>query len=159
MINKILTISELPSKLEQIKRQDKRLILAGGVFDILHPGHIEFFKKAKEEGDILMLLLESDEAVKKYKGVNRPIFSQKDRAKVLQELRLVDYIIELSGILSDEDYYRLTTLIKPDIIAATKGDPKRSKKQEQATLNNARFIEIDAIGNHSSSEALRKIDL
>lgn len=160
MINKIKTLEELPKVVEKIHDKHETIILAGGVFDVLHPGHIQFFAEAKKHGDILMLLLESDESVKKHKGENRPIFSQIQRAQVLKKLADVDVVVLLQGILSDEDYYRLTSSIKPAIIAATKDDPSRSKKQEQARLNEAQYVEIiDRVGNHSSSDIIKKLGL
>ncbi len=159
-MDKVITVNQVTSLVKKLHNQNTSIVLAGGVFDVLHPGHIQFFSEAKKHGNILMLLLESDEAVRKYKGRNRPIFSQQERAKMLEELADVDVILLLQGVLSDADYYRLTSSIKPDIIAATKDDPSQSKKQEQAKLYGAQYIEvIDRVGNHSSSDIIKKLGL
>ena len=79
----------------KLNSQKQKLVLAGGCFDLLHIGHITFLEKAKAQGDALFVLLESDEAIKKQKGPNRPLNSQTNRALVLSKLSLVDFVIKL----------------------------------------------------------------
>ena len=105
---------------KKLKREGKKLVLAGGVFDILHIGHVKFLEAAKKKGDILFILLESDESVKKYKGINRPINGQKERAMILSFLRPIDYVIILKEMKTNSDYDKLIINLKPDIIATTK---------------------------------------
>ena len=61
-----------------------------GCFDILHVGHVEFLKEARSFGDYLIVLLESDENIKKLKGKGKPIFSLKERITVLKAIKYVD---------------------------------------------------------------------
>jgi rfaE bifunctional protein nucleotidyltransferase chain/domain len=98
-------------------------VLVGGCFDLLHKGHISFLKKAKKAGDKLVVLLESDEKIKKLKGESRPVQIQEVRAKALSGLGFVDEIIKLPFMDSDKDYDELVKKIKPDIIAVTEGYP------------------------------------
>ncbi len=135
-----------------MKKRDK-VVLTGGCFDILHPGHIIFLEKAKQSGDYLIVLLESDEKIKKIKGNNRPILSQKDRMKILQSLRSVDEVINLPFFDSAKEYDQFIEKIKPDIIAVTKGYPNisyylRSAKSVGAKL---KFV-TPIIGNYSTSK-------
>jgi D-beta-D-heptose 7-phosphate kinase/D-beta-D-heptose 1-phosphate adenosyltransferase len=132
-VSKIKSLSaKLKSENEQSSSSSKKIVLAGGCFDILHIGHMEFLKNAKAAGDILILLLESDESIKNLKGEKRPINNQKNRAYILSSVEYVDYIIPLEKPFKDEDYQDLISKIKPDIIAITKGDPNQSKKILQA---------------------------
>ncbi len=132
----------------------KKIVLVGGCFDILHPGHVIFLEKAKQAGDILIVLLESDEKVRKLKGINRPVHIQKERAKILSALRSVDYVVMLPFMKKSLDYDQLIAQIKPDVIAATFGDinihHKRIAKKVGAKL---KFV-TKIIGNHSSSRIL-----
>ncbi len=109
-----------------------KTVLVGGCFDILHIGHITFLEKAKEQGDILVVLLESDEVIRKSKGKDRPINNQEDRAKILLALKYVDRVIPLPYMKTDREYDELVEKIKPDIIATTFGDPGISHKIRQA---------------------------
>ncbi len=120
----------------------KKIVLAGGCFDILHKGHIAFLNAAKSHGDILIVLLESDAFISQKKGKRRPFHTQKIRAAILSSLRSVEYIILLDKMLQDYEYDRLVVLLKPAIIATTKDDPYKRHKERQAKLLNATVREV-----------------
>lgn len=132
------------------------MVLVGGCFDVLHPGHVIFLQKAKRAADYLVVLLESDQKVKKLKGVNRPVHTQKMRAMVLKALKFVDRVILLPNMKNDSDYERLIKQIKPDIIAATEGAEDNHFKKRAAKLVGAKLVYVTKmIGYHSSSGILR----
>lgn len=140
--NKILTTQQAITLSEKLRNEGKKIVLAGGCFDILHAGHISFLKRAKEQGGTLFILLESDDAIKKTKGDNRPINTQADRAEMLASLLMTDYIVLLEGTLTNDDYDKLILAIKPDIIATTKADPYRIHKERQAKLVRAKVVDV-----------------
>ncbi len=151
----VINIDELDQILPEIKESGSRLVLVGGCFDVLHPGHIVFLEKAKKAGDNLIVLLESDQKVKVLKGPGRPVHTQEERAQVLSALSFVDYIIMLPFMKSDQEYDHLIAQIKPDLIAATKGDSNVSYHQRSATRVGAQFKFVtDMVGNHSTSRIL-----
>jgi rfaE bifunctional protein nucleotidyltransferase chain/domain len=115
-MGKIIKVEQLGNLVKRSKLQGKKIVLVGGVFDLIHRGHIEFLEKAKREGDILIVLLESDEKARKIKGKTRPINNQKDRAFVLSAFRMIDYVISLPYFKEDRDYETLVKTIRPDII-------------------------------------------
>lgn len=131
-MKKIISIQHAKYVTKQIKAKNLSIVLVGGCFDIIHLGHIQFLKKAKEHGDKLIVMLESDWTLKKLKGKNRPLNNQKTRAQILSHLPTVDYITLLPSHLVDLDYFRLVKIIKPDIIAITSGDPIKNIKERQA---------------------------
>lgn len=136
-----------------IRQQGQKIVLAGGCFDILHVGHIVFLEKAKQTGDILIILLESDEAVKKTKGENRPINTQEDRATILKSLEIVDYVVLLEQMLTDLDYDGIIHSIQPSVLATTKGDPNRQHKERQAVGIHAKLIDVtEKIADKSTSK-------
>ncbi len=157
---KILTTKEAISISEKQRALGKSIVLAGGCFDILHIGHISFLEKAKKEGDVLFVFLESDHSVKQRKGQDRPVNTQKDRAIVLAAISFVDYVILLPEKLTNNDYDKLVSTIKPAIIAATKGDRNNTHKERQAKQTGAQIVEvIDRIADASTTKlanALRK---
>ncbi len=67
-MTKIIEVEDIKNISDRLKSEDKKIVLVGGFFDILHIGHIKFLQKAKEKGDALFVLLESDEMAKKLKG-------------------------------------------------------------------------------------------
>lgn len=159
-MKKLLTIQEAIKKSNELKRRDKKIILAGGVFDILHIGHIRFLSEAKKNGDTLFVILESDEAVRKYKGEKRPINTENDRAEILSSLEMVDYVIILPGLFKDSDYDDLISNIKPDILATTAGDLKIEHKKRQAEKIGARVIEvIGRVKDKSTSNIVELLEI
>jgi rfaE bifunctional protein nucleotidyltransferase chain/domain len=89
----------------------KKTIFVNGCFDIIHIGHIELLKYAKSLGDILIVGIDSDERVKKHKGLERPINNSEIRKKILLSLKYVDtvYIFD-----SDEKLIEIIKYVKPD---------------------------------------------
>ena len=134
MKKNILTVEESIRLSEKLKQQGKQIVLAGGCFDILHLGHIKFLESAKKLGNILFVLVEGDESVKKLKGKNRPINNQNERAKVLAALEVIDYVVLLPQMKTDKYYDKLITQINPDFIAATQDDPNILHKKRQTKL-------------------------
>ena len=134
------------------RKSEGRIVLVGGCFDILHIGHVRFLSEARKMGDYLMLLLESDENVKKLKGKNKPVFTQKERAEVLSSLRIVDLIVLLPVMENDNDYLNLVTKIKPDVIVVTEGDPLVDKKRLQAKKVGAELKIIPVTKTFSTSK-------
>jgi rfaE bifunctional protein nucleotidyltransferase chain/domain len=156
-MSKIHTVASSIKIAKQIHSAGKKLVLAGGCFDILHPGHIYFLEQAKRKGDFLMLLLESDETVKKLKGDKRPIHKQKDRAKMLAALQVVDYISLLPPLYTNKEYDHLVLGLKPAIIATTQGDLFQKHKKRQAGLIEAKVTVIKKIRNFSTSQLAQQI--
>jgi len=132
--------------------------LVGGCFDIVHLGHLRFLEKAKKQGDILVILLESDENIKKIKGKNRPINNQSNRAEFLTKLKMVDYIIKLPMMKNDEEYLNLVKKIKPKIIAVSEDDKNIVQKRGQARLVGAKLIKvIDLVKQQSTTKIIEVI--
>lgn len=156
-MEKIIKLKMAINLSETLRSQGKTIVLAGGCFDILHLGHLHFLEKAKMAGDVLMIALESDENVKKLKGEGRPINSQKDRAKILTALRIVDYVILLPFMKGHADYFSLVKNLKPDIIAVTAGDPQLKQKKEQAKAVNGKVKVVTPYLKTASTSQLVKI--
>lgn len=127
------------------------LILAGGCFDIIHPGHVKFLQAAKELKGLLIIMLESDLTVAKLKGSGRPIHTQNDRALVLSHIDLVDYVILLNTLSSDHEYEKIITDINPAFIAVTEGDTNLEKKLMHADKVNAELKTVTELKPHFST--------
>lgn len=152
----ILSIKEINDLTLNLKKEKKKIVLVGGCFDILHIGHITFLEKAKAEGDVLIILLESDESIRKSKGMERPINNVGDRAKILSSLKFVDLVLTLPE-MSDQSYDDLVKRIKPDVIATTKGDKLVSHKIRQAKLVGAKLKYVTGMVKDSSTTNLIKL--
>ena len=113
-MSKILTLLKL-NKILKNSIKSKKVVVTNGCFDIIHSGHIEIFKKSKELGDVLIVLVNTDKSIKKNKGINRPIIKQEQRLKVLSAISYIDYIVPFDQLTPIKLYNK----IKPSIV--TKG--------------------------------------
>ena len=73
--------------------KDKVLVATAGTFDLLHVGHVTHLEHCRKFGDCLVVLMSSDARVRQKKGLNRPIISQDQRAKMLDSLKIVDFVV------------------------------------------------------------------
>jgi cytidyltransferase-like protein len=151
MTNKIYPLESLPTLLQDIS--GKKKVIAGGCFDLLHYGHVTFLANAKKEGDALIILLESDAFIKKYKR-KVPVHTQQERAEILSQLIPVDYVINLPDIMNYEEYLDLVQQVKPTIIAITEGDARKKDKEKQAALVGAEVKEVSRLLPFASSTIL-----
>ncbi|MCW2603215.1 MAG: rfaE2 [Pseudonocardiales bacterium] len=102
-------------RLEQVlaraRAQGGTVVATGGCFDLLHAGHIETLRAARALGDCLIVLLNSDESVRRLKGPSRPLQPAPDRAAVLQALRVVDAV----AVFEDDTPNAALARLRPDI--------------------------------------------
>lgn len=135
------------------------IVLVGGCFDILHYGHIQFLSNAKRYAVRLVVMLESDQTVRRLKGANRPLHTQQQRKTMLEALRVVDEVVLLFPMETDEDYLRVIADIHPRVIVATEGDPILSKKKIQAETVGAQLIIIPKIQTPSTTDIIQNFQL
>lgn len=140
-----------------LKKAGKKTVLVGGCFDLLHYGHYIFLKKAKEQGDYLIVAVESDQFILKHKK-RKPIHSQKQRAEILTELECVDKVILLPYLSSDSEYESFVRKIHPDIIAVTKGDLQiENKKRQAANVGGRLAIVTSILGAFSTQKIIQAL--
>lgn len=128
---KIANLKQAIRICNKLRKEGKKTVLVGGVFDILHYGHLKFLQAAKKEGDVLIVALESDINVRRRKGEKRPLHSEQARAEMLAAVEYVDYVIVLPE-MHTKDYYKMVEQLKPDVIAVTENDPQIANKRQQA---------------------------
>ena len=109
---KIHPCDELVKHLDYHRQQKEKIVFTNGCFDVLHRGHIEYLTFCKQQGDIVVLGLNSDRSVRQLKGPERPINNQHDRAAVLAALESVDYIT----IFDEADPLALIQQVHPDVL-------------------------------------------
>lgn len=147
------------TKRENIEPSNRKVVLVGGCFDLLHYGHIAFLKQAKSCGDWLVVALESDENVRRLKGESRPIHTQVQRKEMLEAILFVDEVISLPPMNTDEEYAKLVSQIKPAVIAVTDGDPVVDKKRHHAETVGATLVTIPKIHTPSTSQLAKLLGL
>ncbi|HVZ77260.1 MAG TPA: D-glycero-beta-D-manno-heptose 1-phosphate adenylyltransferase [Gemmatimonadaceae bacterium] len=89
-----------------------RVVFTNGVFDLLHPGHIDGLLGARRQGDALVVGLNSDASVRRLKGPTRPVRSESERAYVLASLAMVDAVV----VFGQDTPLELIRLLQPDVL-------------------------------------------
>lgn len=126
------------------------IVFTNGCFDLIHRGHIELLKFSKSLGSRVIVGLNSDESVKKLKGVERPVNNQEDRKLILESLRYVDEVV----IFNEETPYNLIKKIKPNIIV--KGGDYTIDKVVGNKLAEVRIFKY--VKNYSSTKIIQNIN-
>jgi len=111
--DKILAPDELRSWREALRVARKQVVVTNGCFDILHVGHVTYLEAARQQGDVLLVGLNSDASVRQLKGEGRPVNPESDRAAVLAALQAVDAVC----IFDEMRASRFLALAQPDIYA------------------------------------------
>tara|TARA_B110000008_G_scaffold279621_1_gene327541 strand:+ start:5510 stop:6934 length:1425 start_codon:yes stop_codon:yes gene_type:complete len=141
---------EIVAIINELKHTNCKIIFTNGCFDILHVGHIKYLEKAKSFGDVLILGLNSDNSIKRIKGDNRPINSEKDRAYILASLEVVDYLV----IFDQDTPYELIQLIKPDVLVKG-GDYEGKDVVGQDIAKELKIVKL--INGKSTTKTIEKI--
>jgi D-beta-D-heptose 7-phosphate kinase/D-beta-D-heptose 1-phosphate adenosyltransferase len=89
-----------------------RVVFTNGVFDLLHPGHVDVLLGARRAGDHLVVALNSDESVRRLKGAERPVRSEAERAYVLAALEMVDCVV----VFEQDTPLELIRELRPEVL-------------------------------------------
>lgn len=110
---KILNKNDLSAAVERLRSEGKRIVFANGCFDILHVGHVRYLQGARALGDLLIVGINGDDAVRSLKGEKRPVMPDAERAEIIAALACVDYVV----IFDELTVENLLLLLKPDVHA------------------------------------------
>ena len=116
-------------------RNSLKVVLAGGVFDIIHPGHIHTLKDAKALGDVLVVVVATDNTSVKMKK-RRPLHDQEQRRELVNSLSMVDLCL----VGQEEDIFKTVDLVRPQVIALGYDQTH----QEKFIIDGCKRIKLDA---------------
>jgi rfaE bifunctional protein nucleotidyltransferase chain/domain len=154
--HKIIAWDELPAWREAFRKSGQRLVVTNGCFDLLHLGHVTYLESARNQGDALLIGVNSDEAVRQLKGPTRPINTESDRAAVLAALQSVDGVC----IFQEKRATRFLGHAKPDIyIKGGDYTLETLDQEERHTVEHAggKIVIIPFVPGKSTTATLEKI--
>ena len=128
-------VEQNKKSLTELGRTSLRVVLAGGVFDIIHPGHIHTLNSAKSLGDTLVVVVATDKTAEKMKK-RTPLHNQEQRKNLVDSLSMVDFCI----IGNEEDIFKTVEKVKPEIIALGYDQVH----QEKFIIDGCKKINLDA---------------
>jgi D-beta-D-heptose 7-phosphate kinase / D-beta-D-heptose 1-phosphate adenosyltransferase len=153
--SKVLPLQLLTRALESRRRLGQRIVFTNGCFDVLHAGHVQYLQEARQQGDLLVVGLNSDASVRTLKGPTRPIHPVEARASVLAGLGAVDYVTVFDAPTPIE----LIETIGPDVLV--KGADYAATDVVGAEVVKARGGRVHLAqlkDGYSSSAILRKLE-
>ena len=140
---RLVSQSDLMSLGEKLKEKGKKVVFTAGSWDLLHVGQCRYLEAARTRGDILVVGVSSNDAIRKVKGPNKPIMDEKIRAEMLTYLRSVDFVT----ILPEPSCTPSLGLLQPDIFITVKEDwteeYKDSKEYKTVSKYGGAVIVVD----------------
>jgi len=109
--SKVVTRERAGELVAQARAEGRTVALANGCFDILHVGHVRYLQGASAEGDLLVVGVNGDASVRRWKGEGRPVLPAADRALLVAALRSVDVVV----VFEEDDVRALIAALRPDV--------------------------------------------
>lgn len=140
-------------RLSEVRSENpqKKIVLACGTFDLLHTGHIDYLEWAHAQGDLLVVSMPSDDAIKNEKNPDGPVNGEYERMRIVDSLRVVDYVVPT------KKYYNITKYVgqrlKPNVFAIYKDWPSEYMA-ELKRLFPTTPIQVCSLQKVNSSSAL-----
>jgi rfaE bifunctional protein nucleotidyltransferase chain/domain len=152
--DKIKSLNEAKKKVASWKAKGERVVFTNGCFDLLHLGHVDYLEKARDLGDRLVVGLNSDDSVARFKGPARPIQDEQSRARVLAALQFVDLLV----FFNEDTPLNLISELVPNVLV--KGSDYLAENivgAEVVKKAGGEVKTIDFVPGYSTSRIVEKI--
>jgi len=154
MAQVVLNHDELAKKIDELKKQGKKVIFANGCFDLLHVGHVRYLRGAKALGDVLVLAINSDASVRRLKGPERPLLPLEDRLGVLAAFEMVDYITSFE----EDTVSPLLLKLKPNVqVKGTDYTPDSIPEKDTVASFGGQVAVVGDPKDHASKNLIHEI--
>jgi D-beta-D-heptose 7-phosphate kinase/D-beta-D-heptose 1-phosphate adenosyltransferase len=138
---------------DRLVAEGKQLVFTNGCFDILHSGHVSYLTFARNQGDALVVALNTDSSVKSNKGDGRPINGENERAYILGSLRAVDYVV----YFDDKEPKGVIAQILPQVLVKGKDWAHYVSGREVVEANGGRVVLADIVEGRSTTNTIERI--
>ena len=150
----ILDHQKLRSIISEHKKNGRTIVFTNGCFDLIHVGHIRCLKGAKEEGDILVVGVNSDASMKELGKKGRPLMPENERLEILSSIIYIDYLT----VFSDPTVDKILKTLEPNVFAkGTDYSVENVPERDTALSIQARIAIVGDPKDHSSTDYLTKI--
>ena len=154
MSEKIVATERVVEVRARLRAAGRRLVFTNGCFDLLHVGHVRYLEQARALGDVLLVAINSDRAVRELKGPGRPVMNEQERAEVLAALSAVDYVT----VFDELSPRRLIARLLPDILVKG-GDYALDEihGREEVEAAGGRVVALPFVNGASTSGIIERI--
>jgi D-glycero-beta-D-manno-heptose 1-phosphate adenylyltransferase len=151
---RVSTAREASALARDIQRGGGKVVFTNGVFDLLHPGHVQYLREARALGQALIVAVNSDRSVRAIKGPARPINPQGERAEVLLALASVDAVT----IFDEDTPHQIISAIQPDILVkGADWGPNDIVGRDVVEARGGTVVRIALTPGLSSTELIRRV--
>lgn len=151
---RLIPQSDLMTLHEQLKAKDKKIVFTAGSWDLLHVGQCRYLEEAKANGDVLVVGVSSNDAIRRVKGPNKPILDEKIRAEMLTYLRSVDFVT----VLPEPSCQPSLGLLKPDVFITVREDWAANYKESKEYKTVIKYGgEVKVVDRQSTALSTTKI--
>lgn len=150
----LLSLDDAAAFAAQQRALGRRVVFTNGVFDLIHPGHVRYLQAARLEGDLLIVAVNSDRSVRAYKGADRPVIPQEERAELLLALACVDAVL----VFDEETPDRVIRAIQPDVLV--KGADWAHDAivgRDVVEARGGRVVRAEIAAGYSTTEIIRRV--
>ena len=150
----VLTLDAAATWAEDQRRAGRRVVFTNGVYDLVHPGHIDYLEAAKAAGDVLVVAVNSDRSVRANKGPSRPILPESERAELIAALRAVDAVV----IFDAETPADIIQRVQPDVLV--KGADWAADAivgRDTVEARGGKVLRIDLVPGYSTTAIVEKV--
>lgn len=109
---KIKSLTEAREQVQRWRSEGKKIVFTNGCFDIIHMGHVDYLEKARNLGDVLIVGLNTDDSVSRFKGPERPIQDQHSRSRIMASFQFVDMVV----FFNEDTPFDLISALLPNIL-------------------------------------------
>ena len=154
-MGRVVTLDELRPRVDELKRQGRRVAFANGHFDLLHVGHLRYLRAAREQGDLLVVGINDDDSVGRLKGEGRPIVPAAERAELLAALDPVDFVVVFEG----DTPAPLIAELRPDAHCKGPdyGTPERVPEYDVVRSYGGRTVLVGDPKDHSTTDIIGRV--
>jgi len=150
---KILERGKLAAVCERLRAEGKTVVFTNGAFDLMHAGHATYLEFARRQGDVLVVALNSDASVRRYKGEKRPIVDERSRARMMAALECVDYVTWF-----DEDEPKeLIGELQPDVLVKAEDWAHYVSGREIVEARGGKVVLAPMVEGISTTKLIEKI--
>ena len=154
MRDKILSLDSARGLRRAAKQKGEQVVFTNGCFDILHAGHVDYLEAARQQGNVLIVGLNSDSSMRRIKGSKRPVGSEEDRAAVLAGLAAVSAVV----IFDEDGPLALIKELVPDVLVKGSDWPEdRIIGAAEVKAAGGKVVRIDMTPGRSTTDIIKKV--
>lgn len=150
----VLSIGDARAWVQEQRSAGRTIVFTNGVFDLVHPGHVQYLQAARAEGDLLIVAVNSDRSVRTNKGPSRPILPEQERAELLAALECVDAVVIFDALTPAD----IIDQLQPDVLV--KGADWAADAivgRDTVEARGGRVVRATILPGHSTSAIVQKI--